>query len=121
MGGEAGRLGQVVDQLLSNALKFTPEGRVSLALEATETHVCLTVEDTGVGMAPAYLDTLFTPFSQEDSRVNRQYEGTGLGLALVKRLLDLMGGAVSVESEQGEGTTFTVWLPIYEEGWTGLE
>ena len=71
----------------------------------------LEVRDTGIGISEAYMERLFTPFVQEDQRLNREYEGTGLGLALVKRLVDLMGGTVEASSHKGAGTTFVVRLP----------
>ena len=68
--------------------------------------------DRGIGISPEGLECLFEPFSQIDSRLARTFEGTGLGLALVKRLAELHGGAVAVESAVGEGSCFTVWLPL---------
>jgi signal transduction histidine kinase len=73
------------------------------------------VVDTGVGFSEEYVEQLFTPFSQEDSRLNRRFEGSGLGLSLVKRLLDLMGGEMEVESIKDEGSTFRVRLPMARE------
>lgn len=108
---DAQRLKQVVENLLSNAAKFTETGRVEVSTSSDTDGVALTISDTGIGMSETYLDQLFQPFHQEDSRLNRDYAGTGLGLALVKRLLDLMGGTIDVESARGEGTRFVVRLP----------
>ena len=95
----------------SNAAKFTTAGyvRVSTRLEANRVRV--EVEDTGIGMDAAYLDKLFTPFLQEDRRLNRDYEGTGVGLALAHRIITALGGEITAESEKGHGSTFRILLP----------
>ncbi|MEX0820620.1 MAG: PAS domain S-box protein [Rhodothermales bacterium] len=108
---DAQRLEQVLDNLLSNAVKFTQEGSVSVHTELETGWVVVEVADTGVGIAKEHLSSLFEPFVQEDSRLNRKFEGSGLGLSLVKRLLDLMDGRIEVESEKGEGSTFRIKLP----------
>jgi CheY-like chemotaxis protein len=111
------RIKQVLVNLLSNAVKFTAEGgRVGLDVvgEVDKRQVRFTVWDTGIGIRPEELQRLFQPFVQLDSRLSRQYEGTGLGLALVKRLTELHGGRVLVESQPAKGSRFTVVLP-----WTG--
>ncbi len=109
--GDAGRIGQVLDQLLSNAAKFTDEGQVRIATESLDHTVRIRVEDTGIGVAPEYVDEMFEPFSQGDNRLNRDFEGSGLGLALVRRLIEAMNGTITAESTQGEGTTFEIILP----------
>jgi hypothetical protein len=112
------RLKQILVNLLNNAVKFTPEdGKVILQVhaETEEDLVQLSVIDTGVGIASEDLKQLFQPFVQVDSRLNRQYEGTGLGLALVQKLTDLHGGSVEVESEVGKGSRFTINLPLGKE------
>lgn len=109
------RLKQILINLLTNAVKFTPEhGTVTLEVRADpeQDSVQLSVIDTGIGIAPANLERLFQPFVQVDSALNRQQEGTGLGLALVRKLTDLHGGSVQVESEVGKGSRFTVNLPM---------
>src|SRR5207244_4455537 len=123
--------------LLSNAVKFTSEGgevtlragKVSrvdvgvlsegmvgrslpLADSEFESFLKISVSDTGMGIAPDELERLFKPFSQIDSGLARKFEGTGLGLAMVKLLSELHGGAVAVESAQGKGSTFSVWIPL---------
>ena len=105
------RLEQVVDQLLSNAARFTPAGSVAVSLAATGDRVRLEVRDTGVGIADDVLEAVFEPFVQEDARVNRDYGGTGLGLAIASRLALQMGGDLSAASVKGEGSTFTLALP----------
>ena len=115
------RLKQILVNLLINAVKFTPDhGQVTLEVRSDPDQeiVQFSVIDTGIGIAPDDLVRLFTPFVQVDSRLNRQHEGTGLGLALVQRLTDLHGGSVQVESEVGKGSRFTINLhykPILSE------
>lgn len=130
---DARKTKQIVYNLLSNAVKFTPEGgAVTLCMcrvererlrgiqmigeggfpETDTTHYLeIRVKDTGIGIERADMSRLFQPFVQLDSSLSRRYEGTGLGLALVKQLVDLHGGAVALESEAGCGSEFTVWLP----------
>jgi PAS domain S-box-containing protein len=134
---DARKVKQIVYNLLSNAVKFTSE-RGEVALRASRvlreevgqlsdssmgrtfplpdneftTFLKITVTDTGMGISPEGLDLLYKPFSQIDSGLSRKFEGTGLGLAMVKLLADLHGGAVAVESEVGKGSRFTVWLPF---------
>jgi PAS domain S-box-containing protein len=108
------RLKQILVNLLNNAVKFTPEaGQVTLQVQgdAEQDVIQFSVIDTGIGIAPDDLARLFTPFVQVDSSLNRQFEGTGLGLALVQKLTDLHGGSVHVESELGVGSRFTINLP----------
>jgi CheY-like chemotaxis protein len=111
---DARRVKQVLVNLLSNAVKFTPKGG-SIGLEVVgdtaRQAVDLTVWDTGIGIAQEQMSQLFQPFVQLDSRLARQYEGTGLGLALVYRMVELHGGSITVTSEIGHGSRFTVALP----------
>ena len=108
------RLKQVLLNLLSNAVKFTPDGG-QIGLDATldedEATLELCVWDTGIGMSPAEMDRLFQPFVQLDSGLSRRHAGTGLGLALVRRLVDQHGGGVTVQSTPGSGSRFTVLVP----------
>jgi PAS domain S-box-containing protein len=109
------RFKQVLVNLLNNAVKFTPdEGQVTLEVRADAglDLIQFSVVDTGIGIAHEDLSRLFQPFTQVDSSLNRQYEGTGLGLALVQRLTEVHGGSVQVESEPGVGSRFTVSIPI---------
>ncbi|MDQ3247613.1 MAG: PAS domain S-box protein [Chloroflexota bacterium] len=106
------RLKQILLNLLSNAVKFTSAGgSVGLDVRAGKAVVEFTVWDTGLGIAEASMARLFKPFVQLDSRLGRQHEGTGLGLALVYRMVELHGGSVVVESEVGQGSRFSVLLP----------
>jgi PAS domain S-box-containing protein len=106
------RVKQMLLNLLTNAIKFTPVGKVSLEVKKVKAGITFTVIDTGIGIAPEQLQFLFTPFKQLDSSLNRQYEGTGLGLALTQKLARLHGGDVTLESTLGKGSRFTLFLPV---------
>jgi len=128
------RVRQILINLLSNAIKFTPEeGKVKLSgnlryghqllqeirpdrspVNDSTPYLCLEVSDTGIGIPKEKQGLLFRPFQQVDSSLTRRHEGTGLGLALTKRLAELHGGTVSVESEENQGSCFRVWLPLTE-------
>lgn len=97
--------------LVDNAVKFTAEGRVTVTLAPRGSDVVLCVEDTGIGIAPDFLPHLFSAFRQEDEGLTRAYAGVGLGLALARRLVELVGGTIRVDSEPGRGARFTVVLP----------
>jgi CheY-like chemotaxis protein len=116
--GDAKRLKQMLVNLLSNAIKFTPEsGALGLEVKADQNEkvVKLTVWDKGIGIASENLEVLFQPFIQLESSLSRQYEATGLGLSLVRRMAELQGGSVQVESVLGEGSKFTIQLPWMPE------
>jgi GAF domain-containing protein/response regulator RpfG family c-di-GMP phosphodiesterase len=105
------KIDKVVYNLLSNAMKFTPDGgTISIRVQSQGERCFLQVKDTGIGIRKEQIAMLFERFRQAEGSENRSYEGTGLGLALVKELVELHGGEVTVESVYGEGTTFTVWL-----------
>jgi signal transduction histidine kinase len=106
-------LKQVLINLLSNAVKFTPAGGkvTASAAMANNGGFLLSVSDTGIGMRAEDIPVALTPFRQIDNRLARAYEGTGLGLPLVKSLIELHGGTVSIDSTLGAGTTVTVALP----------
>ena len=112
--GDRDRLQQVVWNLLSNAIKFTPrDGRVDVRVENLGTDLRIVVSDNGRGIAPAFLPHIFDRFSQADSTVTRAHGGLGLGMAIVRHLVELHGGTVQAESEgENRGATFTVTLPI---------
>jgi signal transduction histidine kinase len=112
--GDAGRLQQVVWNLLANAVKFTRSGgRVEVRLEPAEGHVAVRVRDTGEGIAPELLPRLFEPFRQGDGSATRAHGGLGMGLAIVRRIVEAHGGSVAAESPgPGAGSTFTVRLPV---------
>ena len=110
---DAGALDRVVTNLVGNAVKFTEEGGVAVevGVDPGDGAVVLRVVDTGIGIAEEFLPDLFTEFRQESEGDARSHEGTGLGLAITERLVGLMGGTISVESQWGAGTAFTVTLP----------
>ncbi len=116
--GDPTRVRQIITNLCSNAAKFTDQGAVHVAVSCTagdhqgfET-VCISVRDTGIGIAADKLATIFDKFVQADSSINRRYGGTGLGLAISRALAEVMGGTISVESTPGQGSTFTVQVPL---------
>ena len=110
------RMRQMLVNLLSNAIKFTPAGgRITVSVRMDADVLVAAVSDTGIGIHDADLAKLFRPFVQVDDQLSRQHEGTGLGLALVKRLVELHGGTVSVESTPGKGSTFTLRIPQPED------
>jgi signal transduction histidine kinase/CheY-like chemotaxis protein len=114
------RLRQVVFNLLSNAIKFTEAGsvRLTVGVEPAETgeRLLLRVTDTGIGIPSDKLDAIFESFQQVDGGVTRRFEGTGLGLSISRRLAEAMGGTLGVESQLGEGSTFTLILPLVRAG-----
>src|ERR1051325_7208847 len=106
------KLEKIVLNLVFNALKFTPSGgRVAIRVEKQEDQFVLTVADTGMGISAKDLPNVFDRFWQADGSSKRKYQGVGIGLALVRELVEIQGGKVTVESEEGKGTTFTVRLP----------
>ncbi|WP_374243479.1 PAS domain S-box protein [Zoogloea sp.] len=105
------RLGQILTNLLSNGLKFTEAGEVSLHAALDGETLVFRVGDTGIGIDAAQLGQLFSPFEQADSSTTRRFGGTGLGLAITKRIVDLLGGSISATSTVGRGSTFEVRLP----------
>jgi len=119
--GDAERLQQIIWNLLTNAVKFTPEGgQVEVKLERVGSRVSLTVRDTGRGIAPEYLPRIFDRFTQQDTSHSRRYSGLGLGLALVKQLVEMHGGEIGATSAgEGQGATFTVTLPAMAERGSG--
>jgi len=113
---DAAHVRRVLDNLLGNALKFTPEGgRISVSLAHVDSHVVLEVSDTGIGIPPEQLDKIFQRFYQVDGSSKRRFGGVGLGLALVKEIIESHEGTVDVTSVEGEGTTFRIILPVLEE------
>ncbi|HEX8142995.1 MAG TPA: ATP-binding protein [Pyrinomonadaceae bacterium] len=112
--GDANRLQQVIWNLLSNAVKFTPkEGRITIGLKRANSHTQISVSDTGQGISAEFLPFVFDRFRQADSTSTRAHSGLGLGLAIVRHLVEMHGGSVRAESEgEGRGATFTLDLPV---------
>ena len=110
--GDAARLRQVLLALVSNAVKFTPSGRVGIRACREGSGLRYSVSDTGIGILPQLLPRLFEPFTQGRGGLGRPYEGAGLGLSVARGLVERMGGRLDVQSTPGEGSEFTVWLPL---------
>ncbi len=109
--GDGQRIGQILINLISNAIKFTEKGRVTLTTSATENYLYFTVEDTGIGIPPAVMDQLFQRFEQADQSISRRFGGSGLGLFISESLSLLMGGMIDASSHEGEGSKFQLILP----------
>ena len=110
--GDPLRIGQILLNLLGNAIKFTVRGRVILTVKREQRQTLFVIEDTGIGMAPEQRERLFSAFDQADNSTTRKFGGTGLGLAISRNLAQLMGGDISVVSTLNQGSTFTVRLPL---------
>lgn len=109
------RFEQIIINILNNAIKFTEHGEVRLVADYDEKYYVISISDTGIGIKPEDMDKLFKPFQQVDTGLARKNEGTGLGLSICKRLIDMMGGEISVKSEYGRGSTFTIKIPKSKE------
>lgn len=115
--GDAARLQQLINNLVSNAIKFTEQGEIRIdvqlqQLNLPQVRLNIQVIDTGIGIPAAFCAKVFEPYSQQDGSISRRFGGTGLGLAICKRLVDLMGGDISVSSTEGKGSCFTLSLPF---------
>jgi PAS domain S-box-containing protein len=121
--GDANRLQQVIWNLLSNAVKFTPkEGRITVRLQRVNSHTQIMVSDTGQGISPEFLPYVFDRFRQADSTSTRAHSGLGLGLAIVRHLVEMHGGSVRAESDgEGRGATFILDLPVRAVGEMAVE
>ncbi|RWR29877.1 response regulator [Sinirhodobacter populi] len=108
---DAGRVEQVLRNFVSNALKFTEKGHVSLLVRTRGEEIVFTVEDTGIGIAPEQQQAVFEAFRQADGTISRRYGGTGLGLSISREMADLLGGRVTLESTPGKGSAFSLILP----------
>ncbi|EQD48476.1 ATP-binding region, ATPase-like domain protein, partial [mine drainage metagenome] len=112
---DKGKFKQILYNLLSNAIKFTPEDGQALIKTRTKpraSQLVVQVKDSGIGIDPEHHDQIFSEFFQVQGSADRRFEGTGLGLALVKRLVGLHGGTIKVDSQLGRGASFTVTLPL---------
>jgi signal transduction histidine kinase len=119
--GDPARIQQILMNLCSNAIKFTDAGSIALVISrqpgprgGTQL-ISIALQDSGIGIRPEQMKTIFNKFVQADSSINRKYGGTGLGLTITKMLVELMGGTIDVTSELGKGSKFTVELPLQSE------
>ncbi len=125
------RLRQILLNLVSNAIKFTPRGRVVVracrldavapGMEQVSSFIQISVSDTGIGIPSAKLDAIFEEFTQVDDSASRRYQGAGLGLPITKKLVEMHGGQIWVESKVGQGSTFTFTLPVVQSTWPWME
>jgi signal transduction histidine kinase len=109
---DAGKLKIVVKNLVENAVKFTEQGSVKVEVRNSKGGVEFSIADTGIGIAPEVQSAIFEPFRQIEHHLTRRYGGAGLGLYITRRLLEAIGGSVSVQSEPGKGSVFRVWVPV---------
>jgi signal transduction histidine kinase/DNA-binding response OmpR family regulator len=114
--GDPTRIGQIIMNLVGNSVKFTERGEIHIIVrgdvDAAASKVSIVVSDSGIGMTPAQISHLYTPFTQADESTSRRFGGSGLGLSITKRLVDAMGGAIIVESTLGAGSSFQVDIPV---------
>ena len=106
------RLRQILLNVIANAVKFTQTGGVNIKVSCDADELHFDIKDTGIGIPTEMHEAIFDPFAQADGSTTRSYGGTGLGLAICKRLLSLMQGSISVQSTVGQGTTFSIRLPL---------
>ena len=113
--GDPTRIGKILDRVMSNAIKFTSKGTIAITVSVEEGRAAVDIADEGVGMSEEQLERIFEPFVQGDDRLNRSFEGAGLGLTVAKRLAVAMGGEIRASSEAGVGTTIGLRLPLDDE------
>jgi signal transduction histidine kinase len=111
---DALKLRMIVANLVENAVKFTDQGTVTIATRNRDGGVEISVSDTGIGIDPAIRDVIFEAFRQGETASTRRFEGAGLGLYIVRRFVEILGGTIALDSEVGRGSTFRVWIPRHE-------
>jgi len=114
---EEGLLYQVMTNILGNAVKFTDEGCITIETSLAEdnaANACIAITDTGIGISEEFLPRVFNPFEQESSGRNRSHEGSGLGLSISRKYIELLGGEIRIQSEKGKGSRFDIILPVYK-------
>lgn len=116
--GDSGRITQCLMNLAGNSLKFTRAGRVEISVERRGDLLVYKTADTGIGIPPDKLETVFTEFKQTDAAIASEYGGTGLGLSISRKFVEMHGGRIWVESELGKGSTFTFEIPLRINGGT---
>lgn len=110
--GDELRIGQVINNILNNAIKFTERGAITLQADYDNNQLKIVISDSGIGMDKKAMILLFDRFTQADTSITKKYAGTGLGMAISKELVTLMGGTIDVSSTPNQGTTFSVFLPL---------
>lgn len=110
--GDPGRLSQCLMNLAGNSLKFTKQGKVEISVNQENGQLRYSVADTGIGIAPEKIGSLFTEFKQTDATIANEYGGTGLGLSITKKFIEMHGGRIWVESEVGKGSAFIFEIPL---------
>jgi signal transduction histidine kinase len=116
--GDSGRITQCLMNLAGNSLKFTKQGKVEIAVGQKDGLLTYRVSDTGMGIAPDKIGSLFTEFKQTDATIASEYGGTGLGLSITRKFIEMHGGRIWVESELGKGSSFIFEVPLRVEGKT---
>jgi signal transduction histidine kinase len=109
------KLKVILKHLINNAVRFTEKGSVTVDVHKKGDGIEISVIDTGIGISQESLQIIFEPFRQVENPLTRKHGGVGLGLYIVKRMLDLLGGTIKIESEVGQGSTFRVWMPYLTE------
>jgi signal transduction histidine kinase len=110
--GDSGRITQCLMNLAGNSLKFTKQGKVEIAVEQKDGLLTYRVTDTGIGIPPEKIGSLFTEFKQTDATIASEYGGTGLGLSITRKFIEMHGGRIWVESELGKGSSFIFEVPL---------
>ena len=106
---------QVVNNIVGNAIKFTEKGQVTISTCLREgTHICISVKDTGIGISEEFMPRIFNSFEQESAGRSRSHEGSGLGLSISKKYIELLEGEILIESRKNHGSVFEVILPFYQ-------
>lgn len=105
----------IVTNIVENAIKYSDKGLIRITLKSDHQHLYLSVQDDGIGISKEYLNRLFTPFEQESFGYDREFEGSGIGLTITKKLVDLLSGEIKIDSKKGEGTLVSVTLPLLED------
>ncbi len=113
--GDKGKLRRIFLNIISNAIKFTTEGRITIICKQTEHNVKISITDTGIGIRDSEKEIIFEKFRQIDYSSRREYDGIGLGLSIVKELVEIHNGHIEIDSSYGKGSTFTVCLPTIKE------
>ncbi|WP_028975386.1 ATP-binding response regulator [Spirochaeta cellobiosiphila] len=116
--GDAQRIKKIINNLLDNSIKFSNKGRIVLSLVLFNGHLSFSVKDQGIGMAPQTIKDIFTPFQQLEDPYTKRHEGLGIGLSIIKSLLNIMDGTINVESKEEEGSTFYIDIPPQESGYS---